>query len=281
MSKPRIRSRNWCFTSFNIKDLTPVWNEYNDIIRYLCYGYETCPTTNKKHIQGWIQFYTQKDIGKVQRILGLGKIHLEKCKGNEYDNDKYCKKSNNFKHHGEFKFQGERTDLENVYKKIVRENQTRENIIMENFETYCRYRKGILDAIEVAEKNNRKQFRKVEVEWVWGDTDHGKTRYGFENTDFLIKGAELKWWDGYNGESSICIDEYDSDIPITRMLNLLDGYPLRLPIKGSFTYANWTKVIVTSNLSPDEIHPNAKECHKKALKRRISKITEMSQSAQG
>jgi hypothetical protein len=36
------------------------------------------------------------------------------------------------------------------------------------------------------------------------------------------------------------------------MLNILDGFPLRINVKASHTYANYTKVIITSNVCPDE-----------------------------
>jgi hypothetical protein len=92
-----------------------------------------------------------------------------------------------------------------------------------------------------------------------------------EEVDFKISGDALQWWDGYDGEKSILIDEYDNQIPITRLLNLLDGYHLRLPVKGGFTYAAWTKVIITTNLNPLELHPNAKQQHRAALHRRINR----------
>ena len=53
------------------------------------------------------------------------------------------------------------------------------------------------------------------------------------------------------------------------MLNLLDGYRLRLPIKGGFTYAAWTKIFITSN-QISEPYSMASIEHKAAFDRRIS-----------
>lgn len=272
------RSRNWCFTEFNLelKDLTKIYNDHKDNIRYLCAGKETCPTSGKMHMQGWIQFEKPKRFGGVKKLFTKS-THIETCKGNEFDNDKYCKKDGEFITHGEFMAQGNRTDLKNI-KKILKDGGTMSDIMEKEFETYCKYRNGIKDYAALIEKKNRKEFRKVEVEVLWGETGTGKTKTAMETAEFKIHADQLKWWDGYDGEKIICIDEYDSSIRLTEMLGLLDGYQLRLPIKGSFTYANWTKVIITSNLHPRRWHLGAKRQHKEALLRRITSVIEVARS---
>lgn len=276
----RRRSRNFCFTSFKIIDLEPVYEEYRDIIRYLCYGEEICPKTNKKHLQGWIQFRNPKDLRPAQKILKMGKIHMEMCNGSEYSNDKYCTKDGKYKKFGKFKSQGFRTDLE-IIKKNIESGASLTEIIQDNFSMYCRYRNGIEKYVEIVTKEKTKVFRHVEVEYIHGSTGTGKTRYAMNNSTYKITGDQLQWWDGYDGEKAICIDEYDNNVPITKLLNILDGYHLRLSIKGGFTYANWTNVFITSNLEPDALHANAKTKHREALFRRITKITKMEQSTTG
>lgn len=269
------RSRNYCFTDFELLDFEKIYKEYEDIIRYICFGIEICPKTKKKHIQGWIQFYDPKRMTRVKNIFGTKRIHIEICRGNEYDNDKYCKKDNNFKEFGKFIKQGYRTDLELLKKSIFNDNVPKNDIIKNNFETYCRYRNGIIDALKIRDEENVPKFRKLYVELICGPTNSGKTRKAMEEATYMINGSELDWWDGYNNDKIICIDEYNNDVKITKLLKILDGYKLRLPIKGSFTYARWNKVYITTNLRPDELHWNAKEEHIKALKRRINKITNL------
>lgn len=271
--KKIIQSRNYCFTDFKNNDefLIQMYNNNNDIIRYICWGIEICPTTKKEHRQGFIQFFNKKRFKGVQSLFEHN-IHIEACKSTPNNNIDYCKKDGNFKEFGKCVFQGARSDLEQISNDIFRNKVKRSDIIQNDFQTYCRYRKGINDALECAEKINRKDFRKVEVLIYAGETGTGKTRKAMEEEDvFKTTGDNLQWFDGYDGENVLIIDEYDNNIPITKLLNLLDGYQLRLPIKGSFTYANWTKVIITTNLDKDEFHRNAKANHKAALLRRISK----------
>lgn len=268
------QSRNWCFTDFQnitFEHFNKIYEEYSDIIRYICVGIEICPKTNKTHMQGWIQFFNKKRMGGVKKILMNNKIHLESMRGNAFDNDKYCSKENKFIQLGKFITQGHRSDLESI-KKNINDGSSKLEIMENDFSTYCRYRNGINDYFEAIQKKKRNKFRKIEVEFIHGTTGVGKTRYAMRNSSFKICANELNWWDGYSGEDSIVIDDYDNDVKITKMLNLLDGYTLRLPIKGGFTYANWTKVYITSNLEPKQLHINAKEKHRDALFRRITKV---------
>jgi hypothetical protein len=88
------RKTFYCFTVFYTDDV------YDEIIRQLkviskkgIVGKETCPTTNKKHLQGFIH------LNKPMRLSELkitGSPHWEACKGNEEQNTKYCSKENDF-----------------------------------------------------------------------------------------------------------------------------------------------------------------------------------------
>lgn len=264
------RSRNWCFTDFELKKWDEIMVENEVGIRYICYGVETCPTTGKQHHQGWVQFETPVSLRTAKKRMNFNG-HLEACRGSEFDNEKYCKKDGEFFSLGKFKKQGQRVDLEEIRDEILN-GVTIEEIAIKYPKKYCQYRNGLRDIAGIVAKNNTKEFREVEVIVIWGETDTGKTRTAMEEAEYKIDASELQWWDGYNGEKTICIDEYDNDVKITKMLNILDGYQLRLPIKGGHTYANWNKVFITSNVDPQYWHENAKEVHRRALFRRITKV---------
>jgi len=271
--KPKFKqARNWAFTDFQLLDLEKTYKNYEDIIRYICWGREVCPKTEKVHYQGWIQFVNKKTLGGVKRILGCNKVHLESCRGSEFDNDKYCKKDNDYKTFGKFTCQGSRSDLEAIKKKL--DNcKSMYDVANGHFSQYVRYHSGFTKYAGLVAKEKTKGFRKVEVELISGPTGTGKTRTAVESSDdyFKIQGDQLQWFDGYNMEKTLIIDEYSNDVKITKLLSLLDGYQLRLPVKGGFTYANWTKVIITTNL--EDLHLQANAEHLKALHRRITKHT--------
>lgn len=264
------QSRNWCFTDFQFLNWKEIYNEYSDIIRYVCFGKEIAPTTGTKHLQGWIQFTTKRTMGGVKRICKSKQLSLRPCYGDEYSNDVYCSKDGKFTHFGKFLAQGARTDLEMI-RKLIADETPMKQIADDYFDTWCRNYKAFEKYREMITKDKTKEFRKVEVEIIYGETGQGKTRRAMEEATYKIEGDNLQWWDGYNGDKCILIDEYSNQLPITKLLNILDGYQLRLPIKGGHTYANWNKVYITTNVHWDDWHPNAKMMHRDALARRCTK----------
>ena len=211
----------------------------------------------------------------VKKILDNERVHLEACKGSERQNDEYCQKDGDYMTFGTFKTQGQRTDLENV-KKMIDNGEAMVDVAEQHFETFMRYHKGFYKYKELKAQKEAKKFRKLNVTVLCGKTGTGKTRAAIRNADdddyYKIQGDDMKWFDGYEGEKTLIIDEYDSSISLTKLLGILDGYILRLPIKGGHTYALWENVIITSNIHPDNWHPNAKEEHKAALNRRITEV---------
>lgn len=266
--------RNWCFTDWFLSDYEELYNNYKDIIRYICWGKETGKKSGKEHHQGWVQFKNKKAKGGVLRLFNFkGKpIYFRACRGDEYSNEIYCKKDGNFKSFGKFTCQGERSDLEAIQKKLD-DGAPLLDIAKDHFKVWCNNHNAFAKYKEMTLKENTKAFRKLEVEVIQGETGSGKTRKAMEEAEYKIEGDSLQWWDGYNGEKTIVIDEYSNQLPITKLLNILDGYQLRLPIKGGHTYANWNKVIITTNNEWEEWHEHAKPLHRNALLRRITKWT--------
>ncbi len=268
---PTKQSRNWCFTDFELLDWGEIYTEFKDVIRYITWGEEICPKTHKKHLQGWIQLVNKKTFGGVKRLVSSKKIHIEACCGTEYDNNKYCQKDDKYKVKGDFIKMGQRTDLEEI-KKMIDDGATMLEVAEHNFNSYCVRHKGFEKYKQMVDKKNTKAFRHVKVTLIQGPTGKNKTRRAVEDNKedhYKIQGCELQWFDGYEGEKTIVIDDYDNDVRITKLLGLLDGYQLRLAVKGGFTYANWTNIFITTNLRV--LHENAKNEHRDALQRRITK----------
>ncbi len=270
------QSRNWSFTDFSLVNWDEFFKLHEDKVRFIAWGEEICPSTQNTHYQGWIQLFNKKTLGGMKKLMG-GQVHLESTRGTPEQNDIYCKKDGKYSTRGKFISQGERTDLQGTYNRIMDGSITLRDVAEEDFGTYCRYRNGFKDAQIWADAKLSREFRKVEVIVHAGATGTGKTRFAMEahasEKIFKVEGSEMTWFDGYQGEDVLVIDDYSNDVKITRLLNLLDGYRLRLPIKGGFTYARWTKVYITTNLTREELHPFAKDAHKKALSRRITAWT--------
>lgn len=59
------------------------------------------------------------------------------------------------------------------------------------------------------------------------------------------------WFDGYQGQHTLILDDFSGDYCAFRyLLRLLDKYKLKVEIKGGFAWAVWTTVVITSNIHP-------------------------------
>lgn len=235
-------------------------------------GEEICPNTGKLHWQTYMEFNTPVRIAAIKKMFNDNTIHVEKRMGTRDQAKEYCMKDNKYAEYGKWiKGQGHRTDLETVAEDLISGRPLKE-IMMENPTVYCRYRNGLKDIAAEATKVLAAEWREVEVILLSGPTGCGKTREAMKEATYKIQGSQLQWWQDYDRDNVICIDEYNNNLQIDELLALLDGYKLRLNCKGSHTYAMWDKVYITTNLRPEELHANAKPAHRAALFRRITTV---------
>lgn len=120
------------------------------------------------------------------------------------------------------------------------------------------------------------------VHILWGEPGTGKTRYVYDNEKFEdiyelsspnVSGGAL-WFDGYQGEPVLLLDDFYGWIKLSFLLRLLDRYPLKLPIKGSFVQCQFRRIYVTSNTYWENWYDFEKlgSSLKGALERRLSKV---------
>lgn len=124
-------------------------------------------------------------------------------------------------------------------------------------------------------------YRKKTVYFYGGDTGTGKTAKALNLLCGLYPGfaiyirpsttGAVSWFPGFSVEHrGVIIDEFRSDIALTVMLRLLDGYPFMVETKGGFVESHYIEVIViTSNYMPWELYPKTDDKYKKPLYRRI------------
>lgn len=275
-----MTARAWCCTLWSETWKKEMPDTTAKHLRHFTVGpEETCPTTGKKHHHMYAEFRRPVRFGTIKKMVRDKTTHCEpKVRWSTIQQAlDYATKEGQaiFVYGRPSDGQGARTDLQEVVTKFRRDELSLSDFILEDPDLYARYRNGIIDIHAAALQERTKEFRQVEVIVLSGPTSCGKTRQAMEEATYRIQGDQLNWWCGYQGDSTICIDEYDNDVRITHLLALLDGYQLRLSIKGGHTYANWTKVFITTNLKRHEVHPRAKPAHLEALFRRISKWVDM------
>jgi len=114
----------------------------------------------------------------------------------------------------------------------------------------------------------------IECHVYYGPTGTGKSHRAFEEAQgAYVKNPNIKWWDGYQGEENVIIDEFSGLIDITYLLRWIDRYPCMVEIKGGAIVLKAKRFIITSNIHPDNWYPNATPAHRGALQRRITTTT--------
>lgn len=274
MSRP---SRHVCFTTF---DTTWTYTD-NDNIRYIIYQEERCPETNKHHLQGYVEFNKPLRLSTYKKYFPQG-THFEERRGTRNQARDYCKKDDS-RVSGPWEFgnwingQGSRSDLKECADLCL--NSLNPTIVATTFpDTYIRYSRGIKDLIFIHLEEQSKVWRTLNVQVLWGEAGTGKTRYAVESSnDYYIltnSNSGGVWFDGYNGQKTLIIDDFYGWIKFNFLLRILDGYQLRIETKGNHTYALWDTVYITSNNSPDTWYDYSKFTTQQynALFRRLSNI---------
>lgn len=87
-------SRNWCFTLHTDDDKFNIPSLFKQPPgKFMVAQLEIAPSTQKLHIQGYIQFNASKTLNQVRTYFDPYKPHLEPSKGNAQSNIAYCTKN--------------------------------------------------------------------------------------------------------------------------------------------------------------------------------------------
>jgi len=149
--------------------------------------------------------------------------------------------------------QGQRTDLQ-MFIEEAKSGVTYSTLMDSQSEVCAKYFSFSKAYCAAQRMKNIPAWRTIETTVYWGFTGVGKTRRVFHDYPDVYKldpcGEGKLWFDGYEGQSVLLLDDFYGWLPIGTLLNLLDGYRLRLNVKNSYTYALWTKIFITSNVAP-------------------------------
>lgn len=272
------RTRNYCFTLNNYTN-----EEYELITKLKCkysiVGREV-GENGTHHLQGFIIFSNAKSFNATKKLLGK-RTHIEPSKGTPYSNFKYCSKDGDYVESGdrpEKVGQGNRTDLKEIKDNISQGHNIKKLLDDDMIVNYqqLKYAETLKKYYEA-----RRNW-KPHVEWFYGDTGTGKTREAYEafnqqDPDNVYIAMDTgKWWDGYDGQEYVIIDDMRADfMKLNQLLKLLDRYAYRVETKGSTRQFLAKHIIITSPYHPQEIYPNHRENIQQLL-RRIDNIKQFS-----
>lgn len=257
----KMRARAWCFTINNwtdedFKRCEKLAEDQHGMLKCR-YVIVTCEVgeSGTPHIQGYVEFDNGR-MGSVLRKYFQQRAHLEVRKGTAAQAANYCKKSigtdNDVKwfEAGSLSMQGKRTDLDIVGEAII-DGASMNEIAHSSPGTFIKYHKGIA-ALRAAILEDRNPETPPQVIWRWGKAGVGKTRYVHDTHKSVYVKDGTMWWDNYNQQEAIVIDDFDvSKWPFREMLRLIDRYAYQGQFKGGYVPINSPYIYITCEFPPE------------------------------
>lgn len=243
------------------------WNNYteedNELIKnfalsdkcsYMIVGYEEAPSTGTKHLQGYMQFSKRIYFSSLKKLFP--KIHITICKGTSQQNIDYCKKAGTFWSSGEPRLneRGKNKDTApHPWEEVIAlAKQSKLDILEEQFPKdfvvyYNTLKRIAIDNIESVAINRK-------CLWIYGDPGVGKSRvcHKLFPSSFWKNGN--KWWDGYQGEQTVVLDDLDNKALFSYLKRWADRYKVIGEVKGSSINLTYQYFVVTSNYRPSELY---------------------------
>lgn len=248
-----VQGRRWCWTLNNPSEaeITNV-RLLADSTVYTVFGHEV-GAEGTPHLQGFTVYSATKRLAAVKK--DIPRAHWETTKGTNQQAGDYCKKDGNYEEFGTMpaprQAAGGRESQRwaDAYAAAQAGNTDviPGDIMLRSYRT-----------IKEVVRDHMKHPDDVENVcglWLWGPPGVGKSRKAREDfPDFFNKPCN-KWWDGYQGEPVVLLDDFD---PSHRVLGhhlkiWADRYAFIGETKGSSRAIRPHRIVVTSQFSPDTI----------------------------
>lgn len=247
-------SRKWIFTVNNYTERDIAWAKSIEA---------KCMTVSKEvgesgtpHLQGRVIFKRNYRLAQLKKLHGKANwlIMID-----ENDNNYVRKVDSDIIIDYDHRRQGARTDLNEIKDEIMK-GKSVDDIALENPQLYHQYGRT-LEKLEDLKCKNKFRTEMTEGIWIHGETGTGKSHLAFEdyneNTHYLWNNIDKGWWDGYNGQETVILNDFRGEIPYGTLLQLIDRWPFNVPRRSRKPVPFLAKkIIITSSLPPDKIYKN-------------------------
>lgn len=250
-------------------------------VQYIAWGDELCPTTGKPHKQA----FAYAEI--AQRFAWWAK-RFPQCRlapmiGNFMQNENYCSKAGSYHELGEKPMlNGEHKAKHRVVELMERGDSpvaiAREHgSLTETVGRYFRFWE-VMHRDIVMDKLRDQGFKPRQVYIHIGPTQAGKSRLIYEQHDcrdvYIMPKRDGKWYGNYKGQSVVVFNDvrHGDIMSYPDFLNITDGYPIEVEVKGGFVPWCAEYIYFTSNDPVEKWWPHIDAESAAAVKRRVTEV---------
>lgn len=290
------RFRHFVFTLNNYTDAeVDHLCDVDPRVKYIVIGREV-GDGGTPHLQGYVELKSQQRLTAVKDMVGQ-RTHIEARRGSSKQAAGYCKKGTDSSQDyteffprteanpgtwdyvlesGEISEPGKRTDLTPVVE-LLGQGESILTVAREHPEIFVRYNKGLRDLRSLF-LSPRNLTVNPQVVVLWGETGTGKSRdailrYWPDEDHYVFRPSNGNWWDGYDGQKKVILEEFRGSMPWADLLGLLDRNEYRAPVKGGFVQVQAERFVITSPCPPDTWYRSDDRYDKfSQLTRRITEV---------
>ena len=263
------QAKRWCYTINNPTDPPPA---LDDISSYHVYGKEV-GESGTPHYQGFIIFKDRKRLNQVKSLIN-SRGHFEVAKGKNSQAADYCKKDGQFVEFGSLPAepsalggQANKARYELAFKqaKLGELDNIEADLLIKHYRTLKQIRTDYVGDIQPLDY--------LPGIWIFGASGIGKSKYARDKYPGAYVKNCNKWWDHYQNEENVIIDDFDDTHACLghHMKRWGDHYAFTAETKGGSIYIRPKWIVVTSQYSIQDIfhkdHPTLE-----ALSRRFKEI---------
>lgn len=248
--------RGWCITLNNPtldEEALAYELQWSSQIRYGVFGAEV-GETGTRHLQGFLYY---KNAVRFQTVADVfdGRAHIEKMRGTPEEASTYCKKDGDFFEFGDLPMsqadKGEKGKVSAEERWALAKEGRFEELPPENIKIYEYIHAKYMEAEDLTGP--------LDNIWLYGPAGCGKSLYVRTNYPSHYWKGMNKWWDGYQGEEVVVLDDMDPDHGkfIGYYLKIWgDRYKFNAEVKGGMLNIRPKKIIVTSQYRMDQVFPD-------------------------
>lgn len=256
-------------------------------IRFLILGpLEETEENKKPHYHAYVEFNYSTRWSTINKLFPSELFHTEKSENADNSIMYAIKHGEPIIVFGERKQPGQRTDLIKLRNKYDTSEQMIES---QDFETYCKYKRGFDAAFELKSRKSRMLARishkPIQVEYHFGKTGTGKTYFvddianddidSFAYIDFLDNGFITADYIELQKVKYLVWNEWrDTQTKFSDVLAYLENKKA-YNIKNNVLYfPNVEKIYITSSVKPENLYKNKTDEDRNQLFRRLTTCIE-------